>query len=589
MAFDDRTMSLLVELRRRNVLRMVALYLVAAWLIMQVAEVLMTLAQLPPWSGRALLGVLVIGFPIAILLSWFFELTPAGLKLERTVDTQDSIAHLTGRRLDILVISILLAALAVFAYDKWWLQAESVSLESVPRSIAVLPFVNISADPNDEYLSDGVAEEILNLLTQVPDIRVTSRTSAFSFKGQNLALPEIADRLGVAHVLEGSVQRSGDQLRITAKLIDVESDTSLWSRSFNREIRSLFAIQEEIAAAVVDALKVSLLVDRPKASRTDPAAYALYLRARHLQNLVTETSYSDAEVLLRQAVAIDGDFAPAWTQLARVYMRQANTFGVRSDSETSQLMRRAIENALRSDPEYGPAYATQASLSGLWDQDYAAAEVNVQKALELNPGDAIVMEAAAGWHVLLGDLDEAISIYREVTEVDPVSVSAYRHLSRVLFFADRLDEAMIMSRTAESLSPDGARVHYAIGLVLIAQNDASSALAEMQDETRGYWRLTGIAMAQHALGDRTASDAALAELIENWAPTSAYLIAQAYAFRGDADDAFAWLERAYETGNTGLYEIQSNSILARLRSDPRWDVFIAKMGIPGLQTRNAGH
>ena len=223
-------MGLISELRRRNVLRMAVLYAIAAWLIMQVAEVIMDLANLPDWIGPTILGLLAVGFPIALIFSWFYELTPEGLSLEKDVDRAESITHVTGRRLDFIVISLLLAAVILFAYDKWWIGGPP------EQSIAVLAFDNMSADPDQEYFSDGISEELLNLLAQIPELTVISRSSSFSFKGKDIAIPTLAEQLNVAHVLEGSVRKVGNRVRITAQLIDARSDSHLWSASYERNL-----------------------------------------------------------------------------------------------------------------------------------------------------------------------------------------------------------------------------------------------------------------------------------------------------------------------------------------------------------------
>ncbi len=228
---------------------------------MQVVDVVEGKLPLPDWMGSAVLAVLAVGFPIALVISWFYELTPEGLSPEKDVDPEASITHVTGRRLDFVIISLLCAAVILFAYDKWWIGP------APERSIAVLPFENMSDDPGNEYFSDGISEDILNLLAGVPELRVTSRSSAFSFKGQNLDVPTMAAKLNVAHVLEGSVRKSGNQLRIVAQLIDVESDTHLWSQTYDRQLSNVFAVQDEIAAAVVGALKITLLGEEPKPPR----------------------------------------------------------------------------------------------------------------------------------------------------------------------------------------------------------------------------------------------------------------------------------------------------------------------------------
>ena len=567
-------MGLVSELRRRNVLRMAVLYAVAAWLIMQVAEVVIGLANLPDWIGPAILLLLAIGFPIALAFSWFYELTPEGLKLEKDVAAAESITHVTGRRLDFLVISLLCAAVILFSYDKWW------AASPPEQSIAVLPFENMSDDASNEYFSDGISEEILNLLAKVPELRVTSRSSAFSFKGQNLDVPTMAAKLNVAHVLEGSVRKSGNQLRITAQLIDVVTDTHLWSETYDRKLKSVFAIQDEIAAAVVDALKITLLGEGPKATKTDPEAYALFLQGRHFLKQLTAESLKQAETLLNEALAIDSGFAPAWSALGFVYYMQASAFIVRPYDEGNEMARQAIQKALALDPQYAPAYAALATVEMRYDWDFATAFQHLQQALALSPGDAIILSSVASLNSTLGRVDEAIELRRQSVAIDPVSWFAHAALGMEYYRAYQLEEAEDSIRFALSLNPSGTFTQYFLGLVLLAQGDAPAALAAMEQETTNFMRLTGTAIVQHALGDTVASDAALQAMIECCATGSDYQMATVYAYRGEVDHAFDLLDQAYDNRDGGLTFMLLDPLLANLHDDPRWEPFLDKMGLP---------
>ena len=567
-------MGLVSELRRRNVLRMLVLYVVAAWLIMQVAEVVIGLANLPDWIGPGILLLLAIGFPIALVFSWFYELTPEGLRLEKDVAAAESITHVTGRRLDFLVISLLCAAVILFSYDKWW------AASPPEQSIAVLPFENMSDDASNEYFSDGISEEILNLLAKVPELRVTSRSSAFSFKGQILDVPTMAAKLNVAHVLEGSVRKSGNQLRITAQLIDVVTDTHLWSETYDRELKSVFAIQDEIAAAVVDALKITLLGEGPKATKTDPEAYALYLKGRHILNQFTAESLEQAETLLNEALAIDPDFAPAWTDLGSVYHFQASVYGFRPLDESNKMARDAIEQALTIDPQYGLAYADLAAIEMRYDWDFVMAFQHLQQALALSPGDAIILRRVAELNSILGHVDEAIDRYEQSVALDPVSYFGHSALGSEYYRAYRLDEAAVSLRMALSLNPSAAFAHYFLGLVLLAQEDAPAALAAMKQEPHDLFRLVGAAIVQHLLGDAEASDAALQEIIQCCAGAADFQIAEVYAFRGEIDYAFDWLEQAYDYRDAGLTFTLLDPLLVNLHDDPRWEPFLDKIGLP---------
>ena len=446
-------------------------------------------------------------------------------------------------------------------------------------SIAVLPFVNMSDDPGNEYFSDGISEEILNLLVKVPELRVTSRLSAFSFKGQNVDVPTIAARLNVAHVLEGSVRKFGSQLRITAQLIEVATDTHLWSATYDRELENIFAIQDEIAAAVVDALKITLLGKEPKAIETNPEAYALYLQGRYLNNQRTDVSYTQAERLLKQALEIDSGFAPAWAELGNVYNNQANE-GARLFDEGHELARDTIQQALAINPQYGRAYAGLAMVEMFYDWDFTSAEQNMQRALALNPGDAFILHVAGWLNENLGRIDDAIDLMQQSIALDPVSPGSHRRLGSMLYRAHRLEEATDSLKMALSLSPGLDRAQVYIGRVLLAQGDASGALVAMEQVADEFWHLFGTAIVQHVLGDTGASDAALQEMIEKWAAESAYQIAYVYAFRGEIDHAFDWLDQAYDKRDPGLAQMLLEPLFANLHDDPRWTAFLDKMGLP---------
>ena len=575
-------MGVVSELRRRNVLRMLVLYVVAAWLIMQVAEVVIGLANLPDWIGPGILILLAIGFPIALAFSWFYELTPKGVKLEKDIDPSISITKATGRRLDFLVISLLCAAVIMFAYDKWGMG------DPPDRTIAVLPFENMSDDPGNEYFSDGVSEEILNLLAKIPELHVTSRSSAFSFKGQNLDVPTMAAKLNVAHVLEGSVRKSGNQLRITAQLIEVATDTHLWSKTYDRDLENIFAIQDEVAAAVVDSLKITLLGVKPKATETNPEAYALYLQARYFMSQGAE-GHKQAESLLKQALDIDPGFAPAWTELGNVYNNQANMFGVRSVDEAVELARDAIQRALEIDPQYARAHAALGDLDIHYAYDLNKASRHMQQALALNPGDTYILGEAAHLEYMLGRADVAIDLYQQIIALDPLSPDGHIELGNTYYKVHRLEEAADSLQLGLSLNQSGGVVggvvgRYYLSRVLLAQGDAPAALQEIEQVTNEFLRLTGTAIVQHGLGDAEASDTALGELIEEWGAEGGaeggYQIAEIYAFRGEIEHAFDWLDIAYDNRDTGLPFMLLDPLLANLHDDPRWTDFLDKMGLP---------
>jgi adenylate cyclase len=565
-------MGLFSELRRRNVLRMAILYLVAAWLIMQVTEVLMSLVGLPPWSGRAVIAILVIGFPITLVFSWFFELTTDGISLEKDVEPSRSITHDTGRRIDFIVISLLFAAVILFAYDKWW-------VSSAPeRSIAVLPFINLSDDPEQEYFSDGLAEDILNLLANVPELRVISRSSSFSFKEQGLDVPTIAAKLNVAHVLEGSVRKSGNQLRVTAQLIEVESDSHLWSNTYDHEMKEVFAVQDEIATAVVNALKATLTGKTPQAKKTNPDAYALYLQARHLIEQRNVQNFDLAEAMLEDALALDPGYEPAWAELAYFYLHPANSSNL-SFHERVERARHAITQALAINPEYEAALVAMANIEMNYEWNFTAANDYLDRALRKNPNDARALVYAARSNRVFGRVDEAVKLARRAVDLDPVSPTNHYALGIYLHISNHIQEGINQLRTALALSPTMSLVRFDLGMMLLARGDAEAALEMIEQEPSEGFRLTGRAIVQHALADATASEAALQELLANHQEWFAYQIASVYAYRNEADEAFFWLDRCYEI-HDALSEMLVDPLLMNLHDDLRWEPFLDKMGLP---------
>ena len=576
------------EARRRRVFRLLALYIVGAWVALQVADLAFPGLGIEESAIRYVWIGAILCLPIALFFGWRYDFI--GGRIVRTA-VNDVDADLSIQRADYVILAVLSVVFAVIAFG---LVGEisktrvpetrrSVVANIHPNSIAVLPFLNMSQDPNNEYFADGISEEILNLLAKIRELQVTSRSSAFSFKGQNVDLPTMAAKLNVAYVLEGSVRKSGNQLRITAQLIEVDTDTHLWSQTYDRNLENIFVIQDEIAVAVVDALKIKLLGDAPKATETDPEAYALYLQAIYLRRQPQSTvdDYQQAEILLKQALDIDPGFAPAWNQLGDVYANQGSTFGLFSHDEAYKLARDAIEKALEIDRQYGRAWSDLGDLEIHYTWDFILANQHVQKALTLSPGDAYVLLQVAELADDLGRYDEAIDLYGQAIALDPLSSRGHGLLARAYYRAHRPEEAADAYQLARSLSPPGRGPGYYNGLVLLAQGDAQAALEVFEQLDVGPRRLTGIAIAQHALGNAEASDAALQELIEwDGAQTWALRVAQVYTFRGEVDSAFDWLDQAFDNRENYLPDQLFDPVFDNLRDDPRWPAFLDKMGFP---------
>ncbi len=597
---------LFAEMKRRRVFRVMAVYGALAFAVIEASDVVLPRMALPDWTVTLVVWLALLGFPVAIALAWAFDVTPGGL--ERTSDAAPGeLTRILSAPASKRWPAGLLALVGVVAMvtGAWYVgrrstqadasaatttavspdaesDAEGADPAPVSESIAVLPFVNMSSDPEQEYFSDGISEEVLNLLARIPELRVTSRSSAFSFKGQDLEIPEIAGRLRVAHVLEGSVRKSGDQVRITAQLIDARTDTHVWSQTWDRTLDDIFTIQDEIAGDVAEQLKVTLLGTSRSARPIDPQAYALRLQARQLANQFTAESIEQSNDLYRQALEIDPGYARAWAGLAENYTNQAG-YGLESLEEYYERARDAAGRALAIDPEFAPAHANLGMIAMWYDLDMAAAARHMTRALELDPTNPEILAAAADLLGNLGREEEAIEVWQYLIARDPANPSPHGSMSSSLQNLGRLDEARVAERMALSLAPGALGGHYGLGQTLMESGEHEAALAEMEAEVYEPYRLIGLSMVNHALGRSTESDAALRQLIDTYAEGWAYNIAYVFADRAEADSAFAWLETAVEYHDAGLSEIAVNEYYRSISDDPRWLPFLESIDMSPAQ------
>ena len=463
--------------------------------------------------------------------------------------------------------------------------------DTVP-SIAVLPFANMTGDAANEYFADGVAEELLNVLSRISGLRVASRTSAFSFKGSKVDIPTVARRLNVATILEGSVRKAGKRVRIAVQLVEAATDSHLWSRAYDRELDDIFALQDDIARSVVAELRSTLWRDQrggpaPAALKAElraatlgrgnnARAYQLYLQGRALVARRTKDSVAAGTECCRQAVAADPNCASAWAELAHAQVIEAS-IGWAPYALGFAQARVAAERALALEPNLAEAHVVLARIRESHDWDFLGAAVSARRALELAPGVSHVLLGAASVAVTLGRLDEALALCRRAIELDPLNVHSHRYLSLYSLFAGHLEQAEAAAKMALEINPLGGLIYSILGDVLLAQHRFAEALAAYEREAHDGFRLLGLTAALHALGRHAASVAALEQLGE--LPVHAYLTAKANAYVGRVDPAFGCLERAYEQRNAGLVQLKVDPMLAELRSDSRWPVFVNKMGL----------
>jgi TolB-like protein/Flp pilus assembly protein TadD len=450
-----------------------------------------------------------------------------------------------------------------------------------PKAIAVLPFVNMSSDDEQDYFSDGLSEELLNLLTKIPELRVAARTSSFSYKNKDVKVAQIGEELNVDHVLEGSVRKSGNRLRITAQLIQAENGYHLWSETFDRTLDDVFVIQDEIAAKVVAQLKITLLGAVPGVKETDPEAYSVFLLARHLGRQGSVQTFERSIELYEKALAIDPSYVAAMDGVASVYCDQADR-GLRPIEEGYSLAREAARNTLVIEPEYAKGHARLGWIANRYDGDLVAAARHLDRALELDATDLDILEDAAAMTASLGRMEEAIALQIYVLNRDPLNVRCHRSLGYSYILAGRPDDAIASFRTALALSPGIIGVHQLTGIALLLKTDPDAALAAIQQD-EDSWRDIGLVMAYHALGRESESNAALAKAIEVSEQTAAYNIAFTLAFRGEADRAFEWLDKAVQYRDPGLSYVANMPLFANIHNDSRWPPFLENLGRSPMQ------
>ena len=449
----------------------------------------------------------------------------------------------------------------------------------VEASIAVLSFVDLSPGQDQEYFSDGLTEELLSVLTQIPELRVAGRSSSFQFKGEDADLRSIGEKLDVATILEGSVRKAGNQVRINAQLVNALDGFQIWSATYDRELDDIFAVQESIAESVVEALKVPLLGQVAAATRSrgdNPAAYNLVLEGRYLADKQGEDDLRRAAELYEQALELDPGYALAWASLAESYSRRA-TQGYVPFDEGYDRAREAANRAIEADDTLAEGWATLGRIRRAYDWDWIGADEAFARALELEPANTEVVRGAASLAANLGRLNQAVELSQRAVELDPLLVSSHRNLGMYSYFAGRLDQARSALEKALELNPELSVAHTLLGRVYLAWSRPEQALEQFQSEPHPAFRLFGLALAHHALGQEQEAQAALDELIETWGAQTAYQIAEIHAFQGDPDQAFEWLERAFAERDPGTAETRVDPLLIGLQDDPRWPAFLRKI------------
>jgi serine/threonine-protein kinase len=591
-------MGLLSELKRRNVIRVAGLYLVGAWLATQVASTVLPMFGAPEWLPRSVVILLAIGIVPTLIFSWVYELTPEGLKRDADVPLAQSIGRETGRRIDRAIILVLTCALLYFAVDKFVLTPQrearqatvnvsnpaaspvATAAHALPTdaSIAVLPFVNMSSDKEQEYFSDGLSEELLNQLAQVPQLRVIARTSSFSFKGKEVDVATIAKTLEVANLLEGSVRKSGSSLRITAQLIRAADSSHLWSKTYDREMTDIFKVQDEIAAEVVSALKLTLLPERKPASASRTGnieAYNHYLRGLQLAALADLEDYRRAIDEFQKAIDLDPAYVSAYANQAAALVYVSD---ITADPVAVARAQHAVDEALSLAPGDTEVLAVRGWMRAfLWD--WTGARADFETVLAANANDASTLSRYSWLLAAFGRLPEAIDLVRKAVALDPFSDRAAVNLAVYLNAIGRWAEARdVVGRRLEVSAKDDLAL-LIDGEALILAGKPEEALRSVRKASTGT-RLTVTAMAEHMLGHERESEQALDELQRDYGAGFAFQAAEAHAWRGEKDAAFEWLERAYAQRDGGMALIKYDPFIVSLRPDPRHAAMVRRIGLP---------
>ncbi len=582
------------EIQRRNVTKVALVYIIAGWLTMQVVDVMFPALNLPEWLISAVAAFLLIGFPFALIFAWAFEMTPDGLKREKDIDRSESITSDTGHSLNRTALIILAIAVGFLLFDKFVLHREHTiidepvaAVEAKP-SIAVLPFVNMSDDPGNEYFSDGLSEELLNLLANIPQLHVAGRTSSFKFKGTNEDLRIIGEALGVNHVLEGSVRKSGDRLRITAQLVETRNGFHLWSENYDRTLTDIFAIQDEIAGHVVESLKVRLLgaevavADRGTSS---VEAYNEFLRGLYFLDRTTEENLARAVAAFEEAIRLDPEYARAYAVLAiaqqQTFSGWATTSGTHDGSfvENFERMRGNVDKALELDPDNESSLIAKTMIAVVAEWDLPASLEAGEKLARMYPNHP----HAIGWHAtglfFAKRFDEAEEFLLRAVEIDPLSIANWRSLGDVYMASGRCDDAIATYQRALNLAPGTGRFNGRIARCKLFQGDLVQARAYNALEPVEWVRETNDLIIDGRSDTGPEWQARVDAYEQKYGYGNSYQMAEIYADAGDLDKTFEWLGHTARVKDPGGPWAMVMQFFEEAWEDPRWEDYLAEFNL----------
>ena len=569
------------ELRRRNVYKVAIAYAVVAWLLMQIATQVFPFLEIPNWAIRLVIMLIVIGFPIALVIAWAFELTPVGIKRTESADELPTKAPRNRAWLYVIVISGAISA-SLFFIGRYSATSKQSGLIEVPaKSIAVLPFVDLSQAKDQEYFCDGISEEILDALARVEGLRVVARTSSFSFKGKNADVGEIAQKLNVQNVLEGSLRREGNRIRITAQLINARNGFHIWSDTFERELQGVFAVQDEITRSIVDALKIKLAVAPPVRTPGSTEAYDLYLKGLYYSNKSDEENLRKSLSLFQQALDKDPNFARAWTGIIKVWEQLADAY-VRP-LEAYPRVKEAASKALALDDKDAEAHCYLGEVKLLIDRDVAGAEAEIKRALQLDRNSATAHYFMSWLKLTQGDCDEGVNQIQEAEKLDPLSPMIIDSAAERYVAANRLDDAISAGKRVLQVDPNYIYFDSPLADAYREKGDLQEAVALYEKaQTVTHFPSAGLAITYAKMGRLEDARRVLNQRIEKsrqqYVPADS--IAAVYVALGDKEEAFRWLERAFDEHSAPMsIQLTCHPKFRALHSDPRFADLLRRMGV----------
>jgi TolB-like protein len=576
------------ELKRRHVYRVAIAYGVVAWLLIQIATQVFPFFEIPSWVVRLVVLVIVLGFPIALIIAWAFEMTPEGMKRAEDIAPNEYIPHWSARRFAALIVAIAMVATGLMMFPLVRNKSTSTArITAAPtpsqKSIAVLPLLNESGDPSDEYFSDGLSEELIAALAQIKGLKVIGRSSSFRFKDKKEDSKTIGQKLGVITLLEGTVRKQGDRVRIVAELVKAADGSELWSRTFDRELKDIFAVQAEISGAVATSLELTLLgTDNTSAkniSTNSVEAHNAYLQGHFYFQRRNLEDYRMAVGFFDQAARLDPDYALAYAERSEAWA----WIGDLSSEKRKEAWAAAAgdaEKAVAIDSHLAEAHAALGWVRFFIEWKFAEGLAELRYAQQLSPWNPTANDLMARVVVYLGQFQEAERLARQAIELDPLAYQARTSLARVLLAEEKLDEMEASARKAAELQPTAAGNHRWLVFVAIQRGNGEAALHEARLEPNEGYRHFELALAHYARGNRPAGDAALADLIAKDRDFLAYQIAEVYAWRGEKDKAFEWLEIALDNHDTGMLSLLIDPLMRGLRHDARYNDLVAKIDLP---------